>query len=43
MGKKKVLSEKELKAIVLPSENDVLCIAQKMLGYDRVQIGRAHV
>lgn len=36
MGKKKVLSEKELRSVVLPSENDVLCIAQKMLGYDRV-------
>ena len=36
MGKKKVLSERELKKMVYPSENDVLCIVQKMLGYDRV-------
>jgi translation initiation factor 1A len=36
MGKKKVLSERDLKGIVYPSENDVLCVVQKMLGYDRV-------
>lgn len=38
MGKKKVLSERELKEMVYPSENDVLCIAVKMLGYDRVLV-----
>lgn len=38
MGKKKVLSEKELKDMVYPSKNDVLCIAVKMLGYDRVLV-----
>ena len=38
MGKKKVLSERNLKQIVYPSENDVLCVAQKMLGFDRVQV-----
>ena len=38
MGKKKVLSEKDLRNIIYPSVNDVLCIAQKMLGYDRVQV-----
>ncbi|MGQ9679714.1 MAG: translation initiation factor eIF-1A [Candidatus Bathyarchaeia archaeon] len=38
MGKKKVLSEKELRDMVYPSENDVLCVALKMLGYDRVLV-----
>jgi len=40
MGKKKVLSERELKQMVYPSENDVLCVVQKMLGYDRVLVKR---
>lgn len=38
MGKKKVLSEKNLRDIVYPSGNDVLGIAQKMLGFDRVLV-----
>ena len=38
MGKKKVLSERDLKQMVYPSENDVLCVVQKMLGYDRVLV-----
>ena len=38
MGKKKVLSEKNLHTMVLPSVNDTLGIAQKMLGYDRVLV-----
>jgi len=38
MGKKKVLSERNLRQMVYPSENDVLCIAQKMLGFDRVLV-----
>jgi translation initiation factor 1A len=38
MGKKKVLSEKELRKLVLPSENDVLGVVQKLLGYDRVMV-----
>jgi translation initiation factor 1A len=38
MGKKKVLSEKDLRQMVYPSENDVIGIAQKMLGYDRVMV-----
>lgn len=38
MGKKKVLSEKNLRTIVLPSQGDVLGVAQKMLGYDRVMV-----
>lgn len=33
-----MLSERELKEMVYPSENDVLCIAVKMLGYDRVLV-----
>jgi hypothetical protein len=31
LGKKKVLSEKDLREIALPSKNDVIGIAQKML------------
>ena len=38
MGKKKVLSEQELNTLVLPSPNDVLGIAIKLLGYDRVLV-----
>jgi translation initiation factor 1A len=38
LGKKKVLSEKNLHTMVLPSVNDTLGIAQKMLGYDRVMV-----
>ncbi len=38
MGKKKVLSEEELKDMVLPSPNDVLGIVIKLLGYDRVLV-----
>lgn len=38
MGKEKVLSERNLRQMVYPSENDVLCVVQKMLGYDRVLV-----
>ena len=38
MGKKKVLSEGELNQLVLPSPGDVLGIAIKLLGYDRVMV-----
>ena len=38
MGKKKVLSEKELNTLILPSKNDIFGIAQRMLGFDRVQV-----
>jgi translation initiation factor 1A len=38
MGKKKVLSERDLKKMVYPSENDVICVVQKMLGFDRVLV-----
>ena len=38
MGKKKVLSEGELSELVLPSANDVLGVAIKLLGFDRVLV-----
>ena len=38
MGKKKVLSEGELSEMVLPSANDVLGVATKLLGFDRVMV-----
>jgi len=38
MGKKKVISEKNLRQMVYPSENDVLGIVQKLLGFDRVLV-----
>jgi len=38
LGKKKVLSEDELSEMVLPSKNDVLGVAVKMLGFDRVLV-----
>jgi len=38
LGKKKVLSEEELSEMVLPTANDVLGVAVKLLGFDRVLI-----
>ena len=38
MGKKKVLSEGELSEMVIPSANDVLGVAIKLLGFDRVLV-----
>jgi translation initiation factor 1A len=38
MGKKKVLSEKELKELVLPGEGQLLGIVERMLGFDRVKV-----
>jgi len=38
LGKKKVISEEELSELVLPSPNDVLGIAVKLLGFDRVLV-----
>jgi len=38
LGKKKVLTEEELSEMVLPSVNDVLGIAVKLLGFDRVLV-----
>ncbi|MGQ9538532.1 MAG: translation initiation factor eIF-1A [Candidatus Bathycorpusculaceae bacterium] len=38
MGKKKVISEEELSEMVLPTPNDVLGVAVKLLGFDRVLV-----
>lgn len=38
MGKKKVLSEGVLSEMVYPSANDVLGLATKLLGFDRVMV-----
>jgi len=38
LGKKKVLSEEEIKDMVLPAASDVLGVAVKLLGYDRVLV-----
>ena len=38
MGKKKVLSEEELSEMVLPVANDVLGVAIRLLGFDRVLV-----
>jgi len=38
LGKKKVLSEGELSEMMLPSANDILGIAVKLLGFDRVLV-----
>jgi len=38
LGKKKVLSEGELSQLVLPSQTDVLGVATKMLGFDRIMV-----
>ncbi len=38
MGKKKVLTEGNLNTMVLPSANDVLGVAAKLLGFDRVLV-----
>jgi translation initiation factor 1A len=38
LGKKKVLTEEELSEMVLPSTNDVLGVAVKLLGFDRVLV-----
>lgn len=38
MGKKKVLTEEELGNMICPSQNDILGIAIKLLGFDRVLV-----
>lgn len=38
MGKKKVISEEELSEMVYPSGSDVLGVAVKLLGFDRVLV-----
>jgi len=38
LGKKKVVSEEVIRDMVLPVANDVLCVAVKLLGFDRVMV-----
>jgi len=38
LGKKKVISEEEIRDMVLPVANDVLCVAVKLLGFDRIKV-----
>lgn len=38
MGKKKVLTEEELKELVLPGEGQFLGVVLQMLGYDRMSV-----
>jgi translation initiation factor 1A len=39
LGKKKVLSEEEIRdSIILPAKTDVLGVAIKLLGYDRILV-----
>ncbi len=38
MGKKKVLSEEVIHDMVLPTQNDVLCVATNLLGFDRIMV-----
>ncbi len=38
MGKKKVITEENLDNLVMPSKNDILGVAIKLLGYDRVLV-----
>ncbi|MBS7616903.1 translation initiation factor eIF-1A [Candidatus Bathyarchaeota archaeon] len=38
MGKKKVISEENLNEMVMPAENEVLGVAIKLLGFDRVLV-----
>jgi len=38
LGKKKVITEEELSEMMLPTVNDILGVAVKLLGYDRVLV-----
>jgi translation initiation factor 1A len=38
LGKRKVISEEEIDNMVLPSVNDVLGIAVRMMGFDRILV-----
>ena len=38
MGKKKVISEEVIHDMVLSTANDILCVATKLLGFDRVMV-----
>jgi translation initiation factor 1A len=38
LGKRKVINEEDLENMLLPSANDVLGMAVKMLGFDRILV-----
>jgi len=38
MGKKKVISEEEISTLVIPATTDVLGIAVRLMGFDRVLV-----
>lgn len=38
MGRRKIKSEEEFKVTVLPVANDVIGVAKKMLGFDRIMV-----
>ena len=38
LGKRKVINEENLENMLLPSKNDVLGVAVKMLGFDRILV-----
>jgi translation initiation factor 1A len=38
LGKKKVLSEGELSEMVYPTQNDILGVVVKLLGFDRILV-----
>lgn len=38
MGKKKVVSEVDMQNIILPATTDVLGVAVKLLGFDRIMV-----
>jgi len=38
LGKRKVVSEEVIHDMVLPVANDVLCVAVKLLGFDRIMV-----
>jgi len=38
LGKRKVINEENLENMLFPSKNDVLGMAVKMLGYDRIMV-----
>jgi len=38
LGKRKVVSEEVIHDMVLPVANDVLCVAVKLLGFDRINV-----
>jgi len=38
VGKKRVITEKDIKELVLPGQGEVLGIVVKLLGYDRLRV-----